>query len=556
MIGQLVSIAFKLMGSLALFMYGMELSSNGIQRAAGDRLQKTVNLMTKNRFIAVITGTIITILIQSSSATTVMVVSFVNAGLLNLFQAIGVIMGANIGTTLTGWIIAVVGIGKFSIALVAVPIFGVGFFLSLVKNRGDSVIGYGEGLMGFAMIFLGLDFLSKAIPTPSPAIIAWLQNFSTGGVLTTILCVIVGALFTMLVHASSATLAVVIGFATKDVLTFEMAAAITLGANIGTTIDSFLASFGTNVNGKRAAWAHILFNIVGTLWVIAAFKPFLLLLFAITPGELTKETIGLHIALMHTMFNLANTIVLLPFIRRYANALERFIKPSKDENELAQLVYRPSPLLGSPELNIAKVRSDIAQLTGVAENLFARFREDLTSQSKWSDEEIEYYRRYREYSGSMKDGISKALIEIAQQDIADKTRDNISVLLHLINELDAISGGCNSMSGMLAKGMRKKTILTAEQVAQMEPVMRLVGEFLAFISPKMGKPLSADDLAKAEELENCIDAWRAELKKLARKRIKAGAEVKLELLYIDLIRHIEKIGDNAWSVAVNLRELK
>lgn len=253
MIWDIIVISFKLFGALGIFMFGMDLSSTGIQRAAGDRLQSTVNFMTKNRFIAVFTGVLVTILVQSSSATTVMVVSFVNAGLLSLVQAIGVIMGGNIGTTLTGWIIAGVGVQKFSMAAIAVPLFGSGFFMSLMKKKGDAFVSYGEALMGFAMIFLGLEYLSTAIPDPSADALLFLNNFQDKGWFAIVICVLAGTLFTMLINASSATIAIVIGLSAKGILNFEMAAAITLGSNIGTTFDSFLVSLGSNTNAKRAA---------------------------------------------------------------------------------------------------------------------------------------------------------------------------------------------------------------------------------------------------------------------------------------------------------------
>lgn len=556
MVGQIIVITFKLLGALGLFMYGMQLSSDGIQRAAGDKLQGTVNFMTKNRFIAVITGVLVTVLVQSSSATSVMVVSFVNAGLLNLLQSIGVMMGAHIGTTLTAWIIAAVGIQKFSIALLAIPLFGVGFFMSLAKKRGDAFVSYGEGLMGFALIFLGLEYLAKAIPDPSGDALLFLQNFANKGWIATITCVAVGIVFTMLINASSATIAIVIGLSAKGLLNFEMAAALVLGSNIGTTFDAFLVSLGANTNGKRAAWAHILINVFGTCWALIFFHPFVAFVDFITPGAITPANAGAHIAMFHTMFNVVNTIVFLPLIRQYAALLTHFIKPKKGEDELAKLVYRETPLLSSPELNIAKVRADVTELASVSELMFSRFRDELTGVKEWSDETVAYFTRYREYSTDLQQGISKFLLEIAQQDIADKTRDNIGVLMHIVTDFDSICGGCNTMACMQAKGMRKKLAFNDEQIGQLEPFTRLVGEFLAFIKPKIGKPLGEAELAQAAELENRIDAWRAELKKIARKRIKAGSDVKLELQYIDLIRHTEKIGDYTWSIAVTLREMK
>lgn len=556
MIFDIIFICFKLLGALALFMYGMQLSSNGIQRAAGDKLQGTVNFMTKNRLFAVFTGMLITVLIQSSSATTVMVVSFVNAGLLTLFQAIGVIMGANIGTTLTGWIIAAVGIQKFSIALLAVPLFGVGFFMSLMKKNGDAFVSYGEGFMGFAMIFLGLEYLSKAIPDPSGDALLFLAEFANKGWLAIVVCVIVGTIFTMLINASSATLAIVIGLASKGIINFEMAAAITLGANIGTTFDSFLVSLGANTNAKRAAWAHIMFNVIGTVWVVIVLRPFIRLVDWITPGEIDAATAGTHIAMMHTMFNLANTLVLLPFVKQYANLLERIIKSKPGEDDLAKLHYRPATLLASPELNLAQARSELAELARIADTLFTRLRSELLETNGWNPERLEYYERHCAYTTSMKEGLSKFLLEIARQDISDKTHDNISLLIRLVSDFENMCYACFSIASIKEKGSRKNMFFGEEEIQQLEPFTALTHNFLLFSKSKIGKPLSEEDLALAVDYENRVDACRSELKKLARRRIKKGSDVKAELMFIDLIRHIEKIGDNAYSVAVTLREMK
>lgn len=556
MLLSIIAISFKLLGALALFMFGMELSSTGIQRAAGDRLQGTVNFMTRNRFIAVFTGILVTVLIQSSSATTVMVVSFVNAGLLSLVQAIGVIMGANIGTTLTGWIIAAVGVQKFSIAVIAVPLFGVGFFMSLMKKRGDAFISYGEGLMGFAMIFLGLEYLAKAIPDPSADALLFLKNFADKGWFAIIVCVLVGTVFTMLINASSATIAIVIGLSAKGILSFEMAAALTLGANIGTTFDSFLVSLGTNTNAKRAAWAHIMFNVVGTVWVVVVLRPFITLVDWITPGPITAQSAGAHIAMMHTLFNAANTLVLLPFVRQYAGLLERAIKPKADEEEAAKLQYRPSVLLSSPELNIAQARSDIDLLAKVAEDMFVRFREELTGKAEWREETLEWFSRYGAYSASLKAGITKFLFEIACQDIGERTRDSIMVWIRVVDDLENICHSSRSMAESQAKAYHKNESVGIGENKELAPYTQLVRDFIAFVRSRLGKPLNEEDFGIASDFENQIDTCRSELKKIARKRIKTGAPVKTELNYIDLIRHIERIGDCLYSISGSLRAQK
>jgi len=274
MAGTIIRMIFEMAGALALFMFGMQLSSDGIQRAAGDKLQRTVNFMTKNTVMATITGMIITILIQSSSATSVMMVSFVNAGLLNLVQSIGVMLGSNIGTTLTGWLVAVAGLKKFSVVSLAIPIFGIGFFMSLAKKRGTVFTSTGEALMGFSLLFLGLEFMANAIPNPSNDLILKLQAFEGKGWIAILAGIGIGCVFTMLINASSATIAITIGFAMKGIISYDTAAAIVLGANVGTTFDSFLASIGTNTAAKRSAWGNIIFNIAGALIIALLFRPF------------------------------------------------------------------------------------------------------------------------------------------------------------------------------------------------------------------------------------------------------------------------------------------
>ena len=556
MIANVIFISFKILGALGLFMYGMQLSSDGIQRAAGDRLQGTVNFMTKNRFFAVFTGIIVTILVQSSSATSVMVVAFVNAGLLNLVQSVGVMMGAHIGTTLTGWIIAAVGAQKFSIAIIAVPLFGVGYFMSLMKKRGDAFVSYGEGLMGFALIFLGLEFLAKAIPDPSGDALLFLRDFSDKGWIAILGCVAVGLVFTMLINASSATIAIVIGLASKGILTFDMAAALVLGSNIGTTFDAFLVSLGANTNGKRAAWAHIMINVVGTCLTLLYFHPFIALVDLITPGAYSAATAGAHIAMFLTLFNVVNTAIFLPLIPQYAAILSRVIKETPGEMERSRLVYRPTPLLVTPELNIAKARADIAELARVAEGLLERFHEELSTKREWSPETMDWFARHREYASSLREGISGFLLEIAQQDIAEKTRDNIGTQLRMVSDFDGIAASCLSMACMQEKAARKKLMFSEELLGQLAPFTELAQEFLGFVTSKISHPLGEAELVLAVEYESRVDGCRAGLKKIARKRITQGADVKTELQFIDLIRHIEKIGDNAYSVAVSLREMK
>lgn len=567
----ILPMALTLIGGLALFMYGMERSSESIQRAAGERLQSTLNMMTKNSIVGVLTGAIVTILVQSSSATTVMLITFVNAGLLSLTQAIGVIMGANIGTTLTGWIIAAVGIAKFSIISLAVPLFGIGFFMSIAKRKSDSFRSYGNAIMGLAFIFLGLDFIERAIPTPSASALLFLQNFSKLGYGAILISVLVGTVFTMLVNASSATLAIVIAMASQGIIDFNIAAALTLGANIGTTLDAFLASIstGTNTNARRAAWAHILFNVLGTVWVVILFKPFISLVDWVVPSPIEPKSIGVHIAMLHTLFNTLNTLLLLPFVRQYASFLERIIKEKPGEAEL-RTFYLPKTLMATPELSLIRARKEISEMVTLARMMFDRsrslFTEKLTNESKASpdtantasidmDAEIEWFIAKENYADSMHEGLTKYLLSITSMDLSERTRERVNIKLRIVSELENMTDECLSIAFIIKKKHDKKLEFDPESVAALDPFGELVDEFLDFIAERLNVGINQEELKIASEMEDRIDDYKRRLKKTARYRLDRGADVRAELLYIDLIRHIEKIGDCAYAIAEELRNL-
>ena len=567
----ILPMALTLIGGLALFMYGMERSSESIQRAAGERLQSALNMMTKNSIVGVLTGAIVTIMVQSSSATTVMLITFVNAGLLSLTQAIGVIMGANIGTTLTGWIIAAVGIAKFSIISLAVPLFGIGFFMSIAKRKSDSFRSYGNAIMGLAFIFLGLDFIERAIPTPSASALLFLQNFSKLGYGAILISVLVGTVFTMLVNASSATLAIVIAMASQGIIDFNIAAALTLGANIGTTLDAFLASIstGTNTNARRAAWAHILFNVLGTVWVVILFKPFISLVDWVVPSPIEPKSIGVHIAMLHTLFNTLNTLLLLPFVRQYASFLERIIKEKPGEAEL-RTFYLPKTLMATPELSLIRARKEISEMVTLARTMFDRsrslFTEKLTNESKASpdtantasidmDAEIEWFIAKENYADSMHEGLTKYLLSITSMDLSERTRERVNIKLRIVSELENMTDECLSIAFIIKKKHDKKLEFDPESVAALDPFGELVDEFLDFIAERLNVGINQEELKIASEMEDRIDDYKRRLKKTARYRLDRGADVRAELLYIDLIRHIEKIGDCAYAIAEELRNL-
>ncbi|HOX92121.1 MAG TPA: Na/Pi cotransporter family protein [Spirochaetales bacterium] len=545
----IVKILLEMIGGLAIFMYGMQMASDGMQRAAGDRMQRTLNFMTGNRFLSILTGFIITVLVQSSSASTVMIVSFVNAGLINLVQAVGCIMGANIGTTVTGWLISLVGV-KFSIKAFAVPIIALGFFLTLSKKR-KSLNGWGSALMGFGFIFLGLELLAASVPTPGKDALLFLAKFTNLGILTTIICVIVGAIFTALVNASSAAQAIIITLAMQGVLTYEMAVGLMLGANIGTCTDALLVSFGTNTAAKRAAWAHLLFNVFGAVWAVALFGPFLRLIDFVTPGEASKN-IALHIAMMHTTFNSINTLIILPFVRQYAGFLTWLIKPSKAEAEGPyRFPYINTGIHDTPGLGILQARGEIAKMTRLTRDMFHAV------QSTFGDDDVSVAGRMEELKAmenradEMREELSRYLASsLGEAALSEADRTSATTLMRIVEDLENITDLCYHLAMLLDKAETKHYAFDKKEIERLRPYVRLVDESLAFFECHIDKETTPDELEEAHRLEEEIDSFKANLKKSARKRLESGGDVRSELLYIDIVRNIEKIGDYAYSISL------
>jgi len=549
-----VLILLEMTGGLAMFMYGMQMSSDGIQKSAGDRFQRIVNFMTGNRILAVFTGFVITVLIQSSSASTVMIVTFVNAGILDLVQAIGCIMGANIGTTVTGWIISLIGV-KFSIKAFAVPIIGIGFFMSLAKKR-RTVQGWGEALMGFGLIFLGLDLLSGSMPKPNQNALDFLAKFSNLGILTTLICVFVGMVFTALINASSAALAIIITMAMSGVLTFEMSAALLLGANIGTCTDAILVSFGANTAAKRAAWAHVLFNVFGTIWAVAFFKFFLSFVDFLVPGT-PQENIALHIAMLHTVFNTLNTILLLPFIKQYAAIVTWLIKePKETENKPYRLSYVSIGLRETPELNIIQARGEISKMAKLSREMFERFKLILRNKKTGISGELEDFKKMENYADEMKEELSGFLIACSNESLSENTRSNVNLMLKMVDDLENITDVCFHLVLLLERAETKKYIFEPKEIESLVPYTHLVETSLAFIEAHINETATEAEVEQARQLETTIDEFKSDLKKVARKRLESGGNVRTELLYIDIVRNIEKIADYTFSITISLGQIR
>lgn len=549
---RIVTVIFQLAGSLALLMYGMKMLGEGIQKSAGNSLHRFLAVMTSNRFAAVFTGCFITMIIQSSGATTVMVVSFVNAGLITLQQSVGVIFGANIGTTVTAWIVALFGF-QFNIAAAAIPVFGIGYLIKYVRKiKKESA---GEALMGFGLLFLGLDFLSALSPGADNA--AVLNVFQNNGTVSILLGMLGGLLITAIIHSSSAATAVILTLCHNGVLHWEFAAAMVLGCNIGSTIDAVLASMGTKANARRAALVHVLFNVAGSILAFIFFRPLLALVDFITPGTV-MQALPSHVAMLHTLFNVLSTLLFLPFTSQIALLTEKLIKskPNEIPGEY-RLNFISSGIKESVEPHIIRAEKEISDMIMLAIAMFARIREGFSDRTeRFISQQMEFIEEREEYADQMQEQLSLYLYKCTELPVTERQRNNLAAMLHIVDEIENITDDCCSIAIHLKRSIEKNMQFDKADMDALQPYVDLVEQLLNFVNAHINRPLSPEEMAQAAETENKIDSFRKELKKVARKRLEEGADVKAELLYIDLVRNIEKIGDRAYSISEALTRTK
>ena len=550
---QAISFVFQLLGSLCLLLYGMKLLSDGIQKSAGEGLHKILGMMTGNRVLAVLTGLFITVIIQSSGATTVMVVSFVNAGLLTLKQSVGIIFGANIGTTITAWIVSFFGF-QFNISAFAVPVFGIGFIMQSLKRFGKK--SFGEALMGFGLLFLGLDMLSSIMPELSADDVDFLTALTGRGALSVAAGIFAGLVITMLIHSSSAATAIILTMSYNRLLSWEFAAAMVLGSNIGSTIDAVIASIGTRVNARRAAAIHVLFNVAGTALAVIFFRPLLFLVDILVPGEV-YESITNHLAMLHTVFNLTNTLIFLPFVDQIAAVSEKLIRPKQDEAPGAyRLEFNPSLRKENASASIMRAEKEIVDMFSVAIRMFEKIRACLSSENPGIiEKEMQAFADSENYADQMQEELSKYLAHCMNLPITEKQRQNISQMLRIIDEIESMTDDCCTISYLLEKSFQKKMRFSKQDTERLDSFVDLIAQFVKFVQANLeAGSMDAERLGEARILENQIDLFRKNLKKTARKRLEKGADVKSELLYIDLARNLEKIGDRAFGISEALNQ--
>ena len=539
---------FGFIGSLCLLLFGMNMLSDGIQKGAGSNLQKMLGKITGNRFAAVLTGIGVTAVIQSSGATTVMVVSFVNAEILTLTQAIGVIFGANIGTTVTAWIVSFFGF-SFSISAAAMPLFGLGFILKYFKQF--KIHNFADCFMGFALLFMGLGLLKDTLSL-SPSSVAFLQKFDSIGIAGILLGVFIGAFVTALIHSSSAMTAIVLTMAANGSLSWELSAAIVLGSNIGSTIDAVMSSFGASVNARRTALVHVGFNVAGTLIALLVFKPFLALVDLIVPG-IPSQNITTHIAMLHTIFNLCATLIFIPFVDQIASLAKKIIKDNRaEENEHYKLPAILPYSHVSADLYSFQIQKEITKMSIKVMEMFDCITNTLTNE-KNIEEENKTVNAIENYVDEMNIAITGFLQKCSRLPTANSTdRNNFARLIQITDNLENLSDECSSIMHTIGKFFSayddSDKDIKPKRTKEISDYLEMVRIFYEQICIYLSTGISSEERLNAEIIEQKIDDKKKTLRRLSRKRIENGSDVKIELNYIDLVRKIEKAGDCAFSI--------
>ena len=544
-----LSQVISFIGSLCMLLFGMNMLSNGIQKGAGSGLQKLLGKITGNRFYAVLTGIGVTAIIQSSGATTVMVVSFVNAEILTLEQAIGVIFGANIGTTVTAWIVSLFGF-SFSISAMAIPMFGFGYILKYFKKF--RIHNFAECFMGFALLFMGLGLLKESL-TLGPAankVFSIINEWGLGGIL---LGVLTGAIITALIHSSSAMTAIVLTMAAGGTLSWELSGAIVLGSNIGSTVDAVMSSFGASVNARRTAFVHVAFNVTGTIIALLIFRPFLSLIDIIIPLE-PSANITTHIAMLHTIFNICATLIFIPFVNQIAMISRKVISETateKDEHYHLPAILPHSRI--SADLYSYQIQTEISKMSAKIMEMLDSVCNSFTNPNN-ADEENEHVKYLENYIDEMNAAITGFLQKCSRLPNANrKERQHFSDLIHITDTMENLSDETCSLMHTVKKFVTDEKYRTdSKRSREIMDYIERVRIFFEQVCVYFTIGFSAEERNSGEIIEQRIDETKKELKKESRKRLEAGADVKEELNYMDMVRKIERAGDCVYGILQSL----
>ncbi len=589
-----------LLGAVGLFLYGMKVMSEGLQKAAGDRLRNILSAMTRNRFTGTLTGFLITALIQSSSASTVMVVSFVNAGLMSLAQSMAVIMGANVGTTFTAWVIALFGF-KVNISAFVLPLIGLAIPLLFTKKSRNKSIG--EFLIGFAFLFMGLDMISRYVPDlqSNPEMFAFLERYASMGYLSVLIFLGVGILLTMVIQSSAATFAITLIMCSKGWIDFDLACAIVLGSNIGTTITPILASMSGNVAAKRTAMGHLLFNLLGTVWVLFLYFPFVHLNVWLTEAlgqgspealagyvkhiEATQpdiynhlfdnslpeghdvlakvaamqQSVSIGLSIFHTVFNLINLSIMIWFTGLYVKIVEKLVPAKHKEDEEFQLKFISGGLMNASELNITQAEKEIAVYAERVQRMIG-MAQQLVHGKEDSEEFSHLFSRlekYEDISDRMEIEIAHYLNRCSEGRLSNEGKLKIAGMLRVVSEIESIADCCVGAGKILIRKQQSQVKFNDEIYTNIDAMFGYVESAMT----NMIALLNDIEHAREQEIivsynkEREINNFRNQLRTANIENINSRHyEYQAGIYYMDLISDLEKMGDYIINVVDAVRE--
>ena len=590
-----------LIGSIGLFLYGMKLMSEGLQKAAGDRLRNILAWMTNNRFVGALTGILVTALIQSSSATTVMIVSFVNAGLLSLAQSMAVIMGANVGTTATAWILY---LGGFKVNLAAASIPLIAFTIPMLFSKKNSWKSWGEVILGFSFLFMGLDMLNHSVPDlrSNPELFAVIQNYAHMGWWSVLLFAFVGMIVTMIVQSSSVTFAITLVICSKGWISFDMAAALVLGSNIGTCITPLIAAISGNIWAKRAAMGHLMFNVLGSIWVLALYYPFMKLVIwlstigqgdptallsfvdntdpaiinALNDGTLdltnpanqqlattfaaNQAYVSFGLSIFHTLFNAINICIMIWLTGLYVKIVTRLIpaKPEEEENE-SHLTFITTGLLSTSELSILQARKEIQLYGERAQRMFGLVR-DLFHEEDDKEFTAKFSRiqKYENISDRMEMEIANYLTKVSAGRLSDESKHQVQMKLRVISEIESVADSCYNLARTLQRRKQQPEKFTDEINGNIELMFNLIESGLQNMCTVLGmEHIENAYVNTAQNIENEINNYRNQLKLQNVIAVNEGYyDYPTATTYMDTIVECEKMGDYIVNVVEAVADSK
>ena len=564
---------FTLLGALGMFLYGMNLMSSGLQKAAGERLRILLSAMTSNPFKGVLTGLGITSIIQSSSATTVMVVSFVNAGLLTLAQAIGVIMGANIGTTVTAWLVSWLGF-KADISILAIPLMLFGFLFS--NSKKDKNKNIGELIVGFALLFLGLSFMKESVPDlgETPEVLNFVMTWSDYGFGSVLIFLCFGTVLTLILQSSSATMAITLIMLSMGWIPFDMACAMVLGENIGTTITANIAAWVGNTSAKRAAMSHTLFNVFGVIWALILFKPFLSLIGAIIsafglPNPAAEDfvvstpvsdegTVALYgLSMLHTLFNTINTFILVWFIKYIERAVKWIIKaPANNNEEVFRLKYISAGPVATPELATEQAFDEIIHFAQVSKNGFEYAKAAINETDSDKFEELRNKLiKYEEISDRIEYEIAAFLNEVSAAEISESTSMKIKAMYKIIGELESLGDAGETIGRILSRRNIHKKSFDNETMKKLSYMIDEVDNAYNVMITNLtaAHDGNMNEISNAYNAEERINNLRNELRDTEIEELENNRKnYQTSVYYMDIVSVLEKMGDFMINISQDL----